>query len=109
MAGELSATAAAVNCSVDVKPKIEEGEIMTIEEQAQALEQSYATYHRQTSQQWRTPEDRREALNTLKGHLREAERCLNLPPTSDTNSARSKLILWVEMTKGTIQERESQR
>jgi hypothetical protein len=82
---------------------------MTIDEQAQALEASYGKYHRQTSQTWRTEEDRREALNTLKGHLREAERCLSLPETSDTNSARSKLIVWCELTKGTIQERESQR
>ena len=83
---------------------------MTIDEQAQALEHAYATFARQqTSQPWRTEEDRREALNTLKGPLREAKRCLNLPPTSDTNSARSKLILWCEMTKVTIKERESQR
>jgi hypothetical protein len=83
---------------------------MTIDEQAQALEHAYATFARQqTRQPWRTEEDRREALNTLKGHLREAERCLSLPATSDTAHARSKLILWCEMTKGTIQERESQR
>jgi hypothetical protein len=82
---------------------------MTIDEQAQALEASYGKYHRRTSQTWRTEEDRREALNTLKGHLREAERTLRLPETGDTASARSKLILWCEMTKGTIQERESQR
>jgi hypothetical protein len=77
---------------------------MTIDEQAANLEASYAKYHRQTSQTWRTEEDRREALNTLKGHLREAERCLRLEPTSDTASARSKLTLWVEMVKGTIEE-----
>jgi hypothetical protein len=77
---------------------------MTIDEQAANLEASYAKYHRQTSQTWRTEEDRREALNTLKGQLREAERCLNLPPTSDTTSARLKLILWCELTQATIEE-----
>jgi hypothetical protein len=83
---------------------------MTIEEQAQKLEASYATFARQqTSQPWRTEEDRHEALNTLKGHLGEAARCLALPPTSDTASARSKLILWCEMTRATIEERESRR
>jgi hypothetical protein len=61
---------------------------MTIDEQAQALEASYGKYHRRTSQTWRTEEDRREALNTLKGHLREAERTLRLPETGDTGSAR---------------------
>jgi hypothetical protein len=83
--------------------------IVTIDEQALQLEQSYAKFHRQTSQVWRTEEDRREALNTLKGHLREAERTLRLPETGDTASTRSKLILWVEMAKGTIEEGASRQ
>jgi hypothetical protein len=77
---------------------------MTIDEQAQTLEASYAKFHRQSSQPWRTPEDRREALNTLKSQLREAERTLRLPETGDTARARSKLILWCELTKATIEE-----
>jgi hypothetical protein len=83
---------------------------MTIAEQAETLEQAYATFARQqTCQPWHTEEDRREALNTLKARLREAERCLRLEPTSDTASARSKLILWVEMVKGTIEEGASRQ
>lgn len=70
----------------------------------QVLEASYAKFHRQTSQTWRTPEDRREALTTLTSQLREAERTLRLPETGDTTAARSKLILWCELTKATIEE-----
>jgi hypothetical protein len=77
---------------------------VTIEEQAQQLEASYGKFHRQTSQYGRTEEDRREAINTLKRDLREAERTLSLPATSDTASARSKLILWCELTRATIEE-----
>jgi hypothetical protein len=80
---------------------------MTIDEQAQALEASYAKFHRQTSQTWRTPEDRREALHTLTSQLREAERTLRLPETSDTASARSKLMLWCELTRAAIGEQAS--
>jgi hypothetical protein len=82
---------------------------MTIDEQAANLEASYGKYHRQTSQSWRTPEDRREALNTLTSQLREAERTLRLPETSDTASARSKLVLWTELTRATIEEGAPQR
>jgi hypothetical protein len=82
---------------------------MTIDEQAANLEASYAKYHRQTSQTWRTEEDRREALDTLKGYLREAERTLNLPATGDTAAARSKLILWCELTRATVEEGASRR
>jgi hypothetical protein len=82
---------------------------VTIEEQAQKLEASYGKFHRQTSQYGRTKEDRREAINTLKRDLREAERCLTQEPTSDTASARSKLILWCEMAKATVEERASHR
>ena len=40
---------------------------MTMEEQPQALEQSYAQFHRMTTQPWRTEQDRSDALQTLKG------------------------------------------
>ena len=82
---------------------------MTIDEQAQTLEASYAKFHRQSSQSWRTPEDRREALNMLKAQLREAERTIAQPLTSDTASGRSKLILWAELTKALVQEGASRR
>jgi hypothetical protein len=72
---------------------------MTMDEQAQRLEASYVRFHRQP---WRTTEDRREALHTLRGQLRDAERCLQQPPTRDTDRARSKLILWCELTRATL-------
>ena len=78
---------------------------MTIEEQAQALEQSYAQFHRMTMQPWRTEDDRHQALQTLKNHLTAADRTLRLPPSgSDTASARSKLTLWAEMTRGNLKK-----
>jgi hypothetical protein len=73
---------------------------MTMEEQPQALEQSYAQFHRMTTQPWCTEQDRSDALQTLKGHLTESDRMLRLPPTSETARARSKLILWSERTRG---------
>jgi hypothetical protein len=88
---------------------LEEGEIMTIDEQAANLEVSYGTYHRQMSQTWRTPDDRREALNALTSQLREAERTLRLPETSDTASGRSKLILWTELTRAMVEEQGARR
>jgi hypothetical protein len=81
---------------------------MTIHEQAQQLETSYGLYHRTMIQRWRSPEDKQEALSTLKGHLREAERTLSLPPTSDTASAHAKLVLWCEMTKAALKEHGGQ-
>jgi hypothetical protein len=77
---------------------------MTIEQQAQALEQAYATYHRMTTQTFRTDEDRQQALQTLKGHLTVADQTLRLPPTRETARARSKLTLWSELTRGTLKE-----
>jgi hypothetical protein len=78
---------------------------VTIEEQAQVLEASYAKFHRMRTQKHRTEEDRREALATLKNHLTAAERTLRLPPTgSDPAYARSKLMLWSEMTRLTLTE-----
>jgi hypothetical protein len=82
---------------------------MTIDGQAQQLEASYAKFHRQTSQRWRTPEDHRASLDLLKGHLRETEQCLRLLETSETAAARSKLVLWCELTKATIEEGAARR
>ena len=48
---------------------------------------------------------RREAIQTLKGQLIAADRTLRLPPTgSETAHARSKLILWSKMVRGTLKE-----
>jgi hypothetical protein len=78
---------------------------VTIEEQAKAIEELYTQFHRITTQPWRTEQDRREALQTLKGHLTAADRTLRLPPSSsDTAGRPSKLILWSEMTRGTLKE-----
>jgi hypothetical protein len=81
---------------------------MTIHEQAQQLETSYGLYHRTISQRWRTSEDKQEALSTLKGHLREAERTLHLTEMSETSSARASLVLWCEMTKAALKEHGGQ-
>jgi hypothetical protein len=78
---------------------------MTIDEQAKALEECYQRFHRMRTQLHRTEDDRREALQTLKGHLAAADRTLRLPLTGrNTAYGRSKLILWVEMTRGTLKE-----
>jgi hypothetical protein len=77
---------------------------MTMEEQPQALEQSYGQFHRIRTQYWRTEEDRHEALETLKHQLISADRTLRLPTTRETAHARSKLILWSELARGTLKE-----
>jgi hypothetical protein len=77
---------------------------MTMEEQPQALEQSYAQFYRMTTPPWHTEQDWSDALQTLKGHLTESDRMLRLPPTSETARARSKLILWSERTRGNSRE-----
>ena len=77
---------------------------MTIDEQAKVLEESYVKFHRVTTQPWRSEDDRREALKTLKGHIVAADKTLRLPSTLDTTQARSKLILWAELSRGTLKE-----
>jgi hypothetical protein len=78
----------------------------TIQEQAQALEESYSRFHRMTTQHWRTDEDRRDALETLKQQAEAADQILRLPATHETTHARSKLMLWREMAIGTLKEME---
>ncbi len=77
---------------------------MTIDQQAHALEKSYTKFHRVTTQPWRTEDDRREALDILKGDIVAADKTLRLPSTPDTTQARSKLILWAELSRGTLKE-----
>ena len=54
---------------------------MTMDEQAHALEDSYRKFHRVRTQPFRTEDDRREALQTLKQHLTAADQTLRLPVT----------------------------
>ena len=76
----------------------------TIEQQAQALEASYSQFHRMTTQPWRTEEDRRDALETLKQQAEAADQILPLPATREMAHARSKLLLWREMVLGTLKD-----
>ena len=76
----------------------------TIEQQAQALEASYSQFHRMTTQHWRTDEDRRDALETLKQQAEAVDQILRLPATREMAHARSKLMLWREMAFGTLKE-----
>jgi hypothetical protein len=83
---------------------------MTIDQQAQELEKSYVSYARVKEQRWRSPEDRQEAIRTLKHQLAEAERVLQLPPAAgQSRGGRSKLILWGEMARAAINEAEHPR
>jgi hypothetical protein len=74
---------------------------MTMEEQASALQASYTHYHRMTTQPWRTAEDRAQATARLTDQLAQADATLQQPPAAETPRARSQLMLWAEMVKGT--------
>jgi hypothetical protein len=76
----------------------------TMEEQAALLEQSYKQFHRINTQPWPTDEDRREALETLKQHLKSADQTLRLHTTPDTALGRSKLHLWTEIVRTDLKD-----
>jgi hypothetical protein len=79
---------------------------MSMEQQAEASQQAYTSYHKMLTQPWRTAEDRTEALTTLKDELTGTEQTLRLPSAEETPRARSQLMLWAEMVKGTLREVE---
>lgn len=60
-----------------------------------------------TTQPWHTEEDRQEALQTLKQQVEAADRTLHLPLTREMAHARSKLMLWAEMARGTLKEKDA--
>jgi hypothetical protein len=75
---------------------------MTIEEQAQRLEASLHQLERSKRLPWAAADDRQAVLHTMQVELAAAERMLNLPATPQTAHARKQLILWSEMTRGTL-------
>jgi hypothetical protein len=75
---------------------------MTIEEQAQRLQDGLRQLERTTRQPWATADDRQAVLHTMKTRLAEAERTLNLPATPDTSRARSRLIIWTTLVRDAV-------
>ncbi len=78
---------------------------MTLDQQAQQIEEACRQLQRTTTQPWATPDDRQTALQQLKTCVEVADQSLRLPAIGESGS-RGKLILWHELGRGTIREYE---
>jgi hypothetical protein len=81
---------------------------VTIEEQANSLEQSLHTLESLKKKPWLSAEDKRAVVEDVRHRIRTAEFTLNLPARADEASGRQKLILWAEVATGTLKSPEYQ-
>jgi hypothetical protein len=80
--------------------------MMSLEQQAQQLEQALNALEFSKRKSWTSADERRAMVASLQAQLAEAERTLSLPATPDTSHARGQLIVWAEMAKGTLEHPE---
>jgi hypothetical protein len=75
---------------------------MSLESMATEIKSGLRQVMRTREQRWSTPDDQREAVQTLQQHLRMAERALREPPSPDLQRAHDQLVIEYELAKGTL-------
>jgi hypothetical protein len=75
---------------------------MTIEEQAQQLQNSLIQLQRMKKKPSLSADEKRAVVEDIRHRLRTAEATLNLPARPDDAYGRHKLILWTERATGTL-------